>query len=295
VEHIAVCICTYRRPEWLRRLLVSLQEQRTDGRFTYSIVVTDNDATGSARTIVEEFARSRAPATYCLEPVKNIAMVRNRAIEAATGNWIAFIDDDEFPISQWLHLLHQACTTHQAEGVLGPVRPHFDEEPPRWVRKCGLYDRPEHPTGYPLPWRECRTGNVLFRRDLLPADEAAFDARFDNGGEDQDFFRRLMERGARFIWCNEAVAYETVPPIRWNKKVMMQRALLRGKNTLKHADITLAGFLKSTVAVVAYGLALPILAVAGMHFFMRYLVKLCDHLGKLLAAFRINPVRNRLG
>ena len=105
----------------------------------------------------------------------------------------------------------------------------------------------------------------------------------------------MIERGHRFVWCNEAVAYETVPPIRWDKKIMMQRALLRGKNTLKHADIKFLGLLKSLLAVVAYGLALPFLALAGMHLFMRYLIKLCDHLGKLLAVLGINPVRERVG
>lgn len=295
MDHICVCICTYQRPIWLRRLLLSLQTQRTDGRFSYSVIVADNDPAESARSIMADFSAGNIPVFYCVEARKNIALVRNQALSNAHGEWIAFIDDDEFPIAEWLLLLHQACAAHGAHGVLGPVRPHFDQEPPRWVRKCGLYERPEHLTGYRIPWRECRTGNVLFRRDLLSNGVPAFDARFDNGGEDQDFFRRMMERGCRFIWCNEAVVYETVPPIRWNKKVLMQRALLRGKNTLKHADLTFAGFVKSAVAVIAYGLALPVLAVAGMHLFMRYLVKLCDHLGKLLAMVGLNNIRERVG
>lgn len=296
LPHISVCICTYRRPEWLRRLLVSLEKQVTQGRFTYSAVVADNDATESARAGVEAFAAGSAlNVTYCVEPEKNIALVRNRAISAATGDWIAFIDDDEFPVEDWLRLLLEACERHSAQGALGPVRPHYEVTPPSWVPKCGLYDRPEYPTGTVLPWRETRTGNVLFRRDIIPAGEPPFDARFPNGGEDQDFFRRLIARGHRFVWCNEAVAYETVPPIRWDRSVMVRRALLRGRNTLKHSGGGLGSILKSVVAVVAYGLALPPLALVATHLYVRYLVKFCDHLGKVLAALGLNWVKERAG
>ena len=33
---------------------------------------------------------------------QNIALARNKAIENAKGDFIAFIDDDEFPLDQWL-------------------------------------------------------------------------------------------------------------------------------------------------------------------------------------------------
>ena len=295
-DHISVCVCTYRRTEWLRRLLLALQAQQTNGRFDYSVVVADNDPAESARPLVAEVAEaSGLPIAYCVEPVKNIALVRNRAISAATGNWIAFIDDDEFPVPEWLRCLYQACLDHHAQGVLGPVRPHFDEAPPAWVPKCGLFDRPEHATGFVMSWRESRTGNVLFRREILPADEAPFSLEYPNGGEDQDFFRRMMDRGHRFVWCNEAVAYETVPPIRWDKKVMMRRALLRGKNTLRHSRGFPWGVLKSALIAPIYALLLPFLAIAGTHLFMRYLIKLCDHLGKILAAIGLNRVHERVG
>lgn len=296
LPEISVCICTYRRPRWLLRLLQALERQQTAGRFTYSVVVADNDATESARETVEQFcATSPLGVTYCVEPAKNIALVRNRAIAAATGDWIAFIDDDEFPIETWLDALLRACEVHQAAGALGPVRPHFEEPPPAWVPKCGLYDRTEHETGYVVPWPDSRTGNVLFRANILPPHAAPFDSRFANGGEDQDFFRRMMERGSRFIWCNEAVVYETVPPVRWDKKVMMQRALLRGQNALKHSNRASLSVAKSLVAALLYTLALPFLALIGTHLYIRYLIKLCDHIGKVCAGFGFKLVRERAG
>ena len=55
-HHISVCICTFKRPELLTRLLERLENQRTDGLFTYSVVVADNDPAQSARQAVAAFA-----------------------------------------------------------------------------------------------------------------------------------------------------------------------------------------------------------------------------------------------
>ena len=99
-SHISVCVCTYKRPEFLKRLLEELANLETEGRFTFSIVVADNDRLRSAEALVSNFAAgSSAPVTYCAEPEQNICLARNRAIENATGDMIAFIDDDEFPES----------------------------------------------------------------------------------------------------------------------------------------------------------------------------------------------------
>ena len=48
VQHVSVCICTYKRPVLLKRLLEGLGEQDTSGLFTFSIVVVDNDQIGRA-------------------------------------------------------------------------------------------------------------------------------------------------------------------------------------------------------------------------------------------------------
>lgn len=298
VPHICVCICTYRRTAWLRRLLEHLSRQETAGLFTLSAVVADNDNAQSAREVVEPYAPGRSEAlsvVYCVEPQKNIALVRNRTLAAAAGDWIAFIDDDEFPEPDWLRRHYDACLKHEATGSLGPVRPHFEVTPPNWVLKSGLYHRPEHDTGYVMPWRECRTGNVLLRRAAVPVDEPPFDARFPNGGEDQDFFRRLIGRSGRFIWCNEAVVHETVPPARWDVQILARRALLRGQNTMKHSRRRAAVAAKSGLAVVLYGLSLPLLACAGRHLYVRYLIKFCDHAGKLMSVLGITLVRDRAG
>lgn len=293
-EHISVCICTFRRPELLRRLLDTLRQQRTDGLFTYSIVVADNDREESAKATTVAFVASSGIETkYCMEPTPNFALARNKVVQNARGDYLAFIDDDEFPVADWLFQMWRVCNTYGVAGVLGPVLPHYATEPPAWVKQAGFYDRPRHATGFVMGWQESRTGNVLLRRKILEGLEPVFTPAFGAGGEDVDFFRRMNVAGHKFIWCDEAAVDETVPPHRWERRFLLHRALLRGQQAYRQPENRWKNIAKSLVAVPLYALGLPFLLLAGHHFFMKYLVRLCDHLGRLLALFRLNPVSER--
>ena len=291
IPHISVCICTYKRLPFLRRLLAELAAQATDGLFTYSVVVADNDRHESAKAVVEEWsAGSTLQVDYCLEPRQNIALTRNQAIANAKGDFIAFIDDDEWPTSSWLLTLFRACRDYGVDGALGPVKPHFDEQPPRWVVAGKFYDRPSYPTGFVIDWRKGRTGNTLLKRALFDGETQPFRPEFLTG-EDQDFFRRMIDKGHRFVWCDEALAYETVPSIRWNRAFMLKLALLRGAVSLVHPTARPTAIAKSMIAAPIYTIALPFTLLLGQGRFMTLLVKLCDHIGRLLALVGIKPIR----
>ena len=91
------------------------------------------------------------------------------------------------------------------------MKPHFDEGAPAWVVAGASTDRPTYPTGFVIDWTKGRTGNVLLRKELFAGWTPPFRPEFLTG-EDQDFFRRMIDQGRVFMWCNEAVAYEVVPP-----------------------------------------------------------------------------------
>jgi glycosyltransferase involved in cell wall biosynthesis len=289
-QHICVCVCTYQRPQLLKRLLVALAAQETGGQFTFSIVVADNDQSRSAETVVSEFvATSDVAVAYCVEPQQNIALARNKAVANAAGDYIAFIDDDEVPEKDWLQTLFVACNKYGVDGVLGPVKPSFEDGVPRWIVKGGFYDRECYETGRVLVHGQTRTGNVLMREPVLRDTDPPFRQEF-RAGEDVDFFRRAIERGRVFIWCNEAVVYEAVPPTRWKRMYLLRKAMLRGACAALRPTVGVRDITTSVVAVPLYGLALPFAALMGQHRIMDLLIRLCHHLGKLLALVGITPV-----
>lgn len=274
--------------------MTKLDGQQTEGLFTYSVVVADNHSARSAEPVVAEFSRtSSIRVTYCIEPQQNIALVRNKALQNAEGDLIAFIDDDEFPGKRWLYELLHAWEGYGVDGVLGPVKPYFESDPPEWIKKGKFFDRLDHPTGYRLTWPEARTGNVLFKRAILDGVEAPFKSEFDTAGEDVDFFRRMMGKGCSFVWCSEAAVHEVVPASRCTSRYMLRRALLRGSNFPKHGGHRIRNAVKSLLAVPSYIVALPVLAMFGKHVFVKYLIKLCDHGARLFAHIGLHLVTQR--
>jgi succinoglycan biosynthesis protein ExoM len=291
MKHISICICTYKRPDLLLQLLANLDSQETGGLFTYSIVIADNDSLKSAEPVVKAFAGTSAVAVrYCVEPRQGIALARNKVVENTDGDFLAFIDDDEIPAEGWLAALFKICNDGGVDGVLGPVKPLFGEGAPGWVVTGGFYDRPDHPTGFVLDWKRTRTGNVLFKREILRTVNQPFRPEL-RCSEDQDFFRRMIGNGFKFVWCSEAIVHEVVPPARWKRTVILKRALLRGAMAALDPTLGPAGIAKSVVAVIVYTAALPFAVAVGQRWFMRILSKLCDHLGKLLALAGVNPIK----
>lgn len=294
---IAVCICTYKRNSLLEQLIQSLKKLNTDGSFTYRIIVIDNDSFRGAQSIVEKhMSDSPVPIFYDCEPEQNIALTRNRAVRNAKkdADYLAFIDDDEIPETDWLILMYNTLSNYNAKAVFAPVKPKFEQPPPSWLRKGNLLDRVSFPTGTQIKSTlHTRTGNVLMNMCLLE-DLSPFNPVYGkSGGEDVDFFRRKLTTGCIFVWCNESVVYEHVPPERMTRKYLLVRALLRGVVAGKRQNFTIRGFTKSITAIAIYTTFLPFLLVMGHHHFMRTLIRFCDHAGKLLTWIGIPPVKTR--
>jgi len=279
-NHITICICSFKRPQLLKSTLENLRALATAGRFDYSIVVADNDRNESAKATVAEFARTTSlEVIYCVEPEQNISLARNKALEFTKGNFIAWIDDDEFPQPDWLLILFQALQEYQADGVLGPVKPVFENPPPTWIIKGRIFEKPRRTTGLKLNWHQTSTANGLVRQEILTGIQEPFRREFGSGCEDVDFFKRMMENGRTFVWCDEAMVSEIIPPARWKRRYLWRRAWLRGQNNRHFADSRSVA--KSVIAIPIYLLLLPFLWLAGQHLFVRFLMKLGDHAGKL--------------
>jgi glycosyltransferase involved in cell wall biosynthesis len=291
VPHICVCICTYKRALPLKRLLNKIQVQETQGLFTYSVVIVDNDERRSGEAAVAESRQGSAIAIdYYVEPQQGIAYARNKAVESAAGDYLAFIDDDEFPIATWLLRMFETCNRYQADGVLGPVRRHFDGTPPSWLRKSRILDRRVHATGDKVDWRDSRTGNVLLKRRVIAGDGVVFRTEFRTG-EDKDFFCRKIEDGFSFIWSSDAEVFEVLPASRWKRSYFIKRALFNGAMGPKMGKFGWRDVLKAVVAIPLYGFLLPFSLLFGQHRFMTLMMKFSNHLGRLLAMAGIHVVR----
>jgi succinoglycan biosynthesis protein ExoM len=298
-DHISVCICTYRRPEMLGKAVRAVISQATYEKFTFEVVVVDNDYRRSAEHVVKGLqGNCSLIVIYDCEPEQNISLARNKAIMRASGNMIAFLDDDEIPIREWLLCLYLAMKEYNPDGVLGPVLPFCPENAPAWLKKAEIWDRPRYPSGTQLAVRRTRTGNVMLCRSVLEKDSVWFDRAYGRtGGEDIDFFRRQIKKGKIFVWCDEAVVYETIPPERWKAQFHIRKYLtlgtLYGERLRKRGIIGLLKVAQAIASVpVRVGLLLFFLPL-GKHLWMRPTVKLFYTGGCVLAYCGISLMRYR--
>ncbi|GAB5443129.1 MAG: hypothetical protein Fues2KO_34780 [Fuerstiella sp.] len=172
VPKISVVVPSYNRSHYLPGALQTLTSQRTHGRFDYEVLIVDNASTDATPEVVRQFAaNSEIPVRYLHEPKPGDAPPRNAGIRAATGQWLAFFDDDQFAENDWLLNLLTAAETHQTELVGGPV--HLDLNPDivaglstacrSTLREMKPYadDQPYEPHVIP------GTGNMLVARSLF--------------------------------------------------------------------------------------------------------------------------------
>lgn len=225
---VSICICTFRRPDGVRRLLRSLRHLHPSTP-SHELIVVDNDADATAGPAVDEARAEGLDVRYVVEPARGIARARNRSIEHARGEYVAFVDDDEEATPEWLRRLWGEVVHADVDGGIGPVVPAFGDVVAPWMIEGRFFERFRFATGTVLDVKHTRTGNALIRRRALAALPGPFDERYNfSGGEDTDLFSRLIERGHRFIAVDSAIVYEHLSPARTTPRWLLRRRFLGG-------------------------------------------------------------------
>jgi succinoglycan biosynthesis protein ExoM len=291
VMKISVCICTYRRPERLAILLEDLTQQE---RLPDEVVVVDNDAAATGRETIEKRSAIGAPfpLVYDVQPQRGIAITRNRTVALATGDWLAFVDDDERAPPAWLRQLVESAIQYSADGVLGPVIPVVPEDAPYWIKRGQFYDFPRMASGGIVPLNRMRFGNVLLRGEPVRNEPGPFDPAYGlMTGEDGDLLVRLVQKGAKVVWCDEAIVNEPVEPARLSLRWLLQRALSGGQEFARKTLAGRYGRVTKLRRVVLFVRALAQLMVGaalalcswpfGRHRAVHWLTRVFANLGKL--------------
>ncbi len=173
--------------------------------------MADNDLEPTARDLVAVIA-NELPIDVCYvhAPAANISLARNACLDAANGDYVAFIDDDETASRNWLSSLLDTASTTSAAVVLGPVRALYGADAPTWMRKGNFHST--HPVWVKGEIRTGYTCNVL----LACASPSVNARRFDlllgrSGGEDTKFFTDVYRAGGQIAFAAQAYVSEIVP------------------------------------------------------------------------------------
>ena len=124
MKKIDICICTYKRPDLLAKLLDSINNCQPIKDISLRIIIVDNDSQKSAKLAVTEFRKSSGQEViYSVEQKQNISAARNRCLKiSAESDYIIFVDDDEWVSRSWLTHLINAQESYSADIIIGKQR-----------------------------------------------------------------------------------------------------------------------------------------------------------------------------
>lgn len=233
---VVVAVLTYKRPDTLGKLLSEYAVMARPAHARISLLVIDNDESGSAEQLVNAWRDRLGEVSYVIEKRRGIPVARNRAVDEALAQHadaLCFIDDDEYPDKQWIVHLLDCWKTTGAQLIGGPV---VVAPPPEgataWQQliNASLASRQERKNRgvikavaegarytivtnnwlCDLKWL-ARTG-VRFNENLLVT-----------GGSDTEFFRNARANSCITAWCPQAVVFETMGPERLSLTYQFKR------------------------------------------------------------------------
>ena len=182
---VSVVVCTHNGSRTIRGCLDGL------ARLDYSnfeVIVVDDGSTDGTPDIVSE-----CDVRLIRTENRGLSSARNTGLHAATGDIIAYIDDDAYPDAHWLMYLAATFGTTKHVGVGGPNIPPPDDGP---IADC-VANAPGGPVHVLLS--DCEAEhipgcNMAFRKECLEA-IGGFDPQFRVAGDDVDVCWRLQECG----------------------------------------------------------------------------------------------------
>jgi GT2 family glycosyltransferase len=221
---MSVVVCTYNGQRTIRDCLEGVRRLRYPD---FEVIVVNDGSTDQTPAIVGEY-----DVRLISTENRGLSSARNTGWQAATGEIVAYLDDDAYPDADWLTHLAATFLRSAHVGVGGPnIAPPGDGK----IAKC-IALAPGNPTHVMLSDREAEHipgCNMAFRRVTLEA-IGGFDPRFRVAGDDVDVCWTLRERGGTLGFSPAAVVWHhrrNSLRAYWKQQVGYGRAegLLEGK------------------------------------------------------------------
>lgn len=239
---ITVAICTYNGATRLPKVLELLRSQSLTEHIAWEILVVDNNSTDNTAVVVKEYQSnwSKAyPIRYYFEARQGLAFARRKAIQEAKGSLVGFLDDDNFPASNWVSAAYQFGQLHPKAGAYGSrIYGDYEVEPPANFDKIACFlaiiDRGDQPIQYELrPGLLPAGAGLVIRKQAwlehvpeLPILTGVCTTALSSKGEDLETLSYIRNAGLE-IWYNpEMSIHHGIPKSRLEKEYLLK--LFRG-------------------------------------------------------------------
>jgi glycosyltransferase involved in cell wall biosynthesis len=219
-----VIVPTSNRASYLDVTLASLALQ--DAELEWETIVVDDGSTDSTPAVIERHGvRSLRHDTP-----RGPNAARNAATRASQADLIVLIDDDVLAPPGWLSALVAGVERHPtAQAFGGPIRARFEGPAPR---SCGRETPPLTTLDLGDEDREARfvwSANMAYRRSAFEL-AGEFPEDIPPGGDEEEWQRRLAERGGRVVYIAGAWLEHRRAGDDARLRALMRSAYFRGRN-----------------------------------------------------------------
>jgi glycosyltransferase involved in cell wall biosynthesis len=223
---LSVVVCTYNRAALLAQVLESLSRQ-TIAPEQMEVIVVDNNSQDETADIAESLLAQFKNHQFLHEPRQGLSYARNRGWQAASGKYIAFLDDDAKANPDWCERIVSAFASVSPAPVAvgGPIYPWYEIPPPSWFSDDFEIRTWGNDVGY-LPESRARFGfsgsNMTFPKKILEKYQG-FNHTFGmvggklGLGEEAELFSRIF-MDEPYFWYDPSIKVLHWVPIR-NMKI----------------------------------------------------------------------------
>ena len=229
---IRIAVCTNRSPGAIADCLAALEGQA--GTDAVALVTS-----GLAEPEVEAH-RAAFGGTVLAEREPGLSRARNRALEWADGEVVAFVDDDAVIEDGWWDALRRRWAEAPAEVACigGPIRPLYSVDPPPWfsdgiAHTLTLLDRGDEVRDLDPDEEAVYGANISFR--VAPLRElGGFDPSLGHSGsriffaEEDEVQRALVRGGMRVRYVPDAAVRHVIPAERLTRMSFIRRRFAFG-------------------------------------------------------------------
>lgn len=236
---LSIVICTYNRAQMLDDVLQGLQTLKPVPDMSFEVIVVDNNSTDSTRHVVERWQlQGNLPLRYLKEKQQGLSRARNMGINAATGEWIWFLDDDVYLDENWLQGVVEVIRNYpDAMAVAGKIVLEFEKPEPAWLPEIaynyyGLTRFGDNPRW--LQQGEYPIGaNVAVRKVVFEC-TGMFNCKLGRAGksliswEETEFFMRLYSSGGQIIYTPDAIVRHRISKQQLSRLWLIRRLFSDG-------------------------------------------------------------------
>ena len=130
---VTVCVCTRNRNHYVSTCLDSLRSQ-TVGLDAFSVIVVDSDSSAETAAGLRDMVATLRNARLLRIHQPGLSLARNTAVRSASGDYVAFIDDDAIAAPDWIEQIQRAASEQQPPPAVlsGRTLPIWEAPLPDW-------------------------------------------------------------------------------------------------------------------------------------------------------------------